>query len=94
MRGQTAAGSSSVWELVVFCIDGEDEEAARERARELGDEYATEYETATGEMLRWRFEAVQDIQLLDPFPPVHGSELFSCFLKEREARSLMEPIDE
>ncbi len=94
MRGKTAAGISPVWELVVFCVDGEDEDDARERAFELGESYTEEYETATGDRLRWKPEAVHEIQLLEPFPPVHGSELFSCFLKEREARSLMEPIDE
>lgn len=94
MRGKTATGSSSLWELVVLCIEGDDEDDAREKAHEVSGRYRSEYKTAEGGMMSWKLEAIHEIAPLDPFPPAHGSELFSCFLKEREARSFMEPIDE
>lgn len=94
MRGATGTEGSPLWEMVVLCIEGDDEDDAREKAQEVGDRYRNDYKTAEGELMRWRLESVREIQPLDPFPPTHGTELFSCFLKDREARSLMEPIDE
>jgi hypothetical protein len=94
VRAEPTTGRSPLWELVVLCIEADDEEDARAKALELSERYVSDYKTVSGDRLRWRPEAVHAIQQLEPFPPEHGSELLSIFLRDDLARSLMEPIVE
>lgn len=87
-------GESRIWEFLVLFIDAADEEDARSKACKIGESYEIEYKNTDEQGVRWKFDSIHQIQMLDPYPPEHGSELFSCFLKDKEARSLMEPIDE
>lgn len=78
-----------LWERTVFLVRAPDEASARERAREvaLGKEH--EYVTATGDRLRWAFQAVEEIQALVQDQLAEGTEVYWQFF-ERVDRSAPE----
>lgn len=82
-----------LWQLVIVCVEADSEEAARAKAVSLGERYECAYDTATGVRLRWRVDGIDSVELIDPFPPQDGTEIFSRFLKDEEVRSLREPIE-
>lgn len=83
----------SLWQLIVVCVEADSEEAARRKAESISERYECEYDTATGTRLRWTFDSIDSVQLVHPFPPGDGAEVFSRFLRDEEVRSLREPIE-
>jgi len=87
----TDRDSDWLWQDSIVLMNASDEEAARQRAEAIGRDHEHEYQTTSG-TVRWEFVRVERLceiegELRD------GTELFSRFLRESEAESLIKPFD-
>jgi hypothetical protein len=87
------ATEEPLWQECIFLIKAESPEAAKNLAIPLARQLETTYETAIG-ALEWRFRAVQSVFAIESEQLTHGVELFSRFLKNAEAASLLEPFED
>jgi hypothetical protein len=82
-----------LWEESIVLINAENEEDARFEAERIGHGHVSEYENANGVMVRTEFFCVQRIfQILNDI--TSGTEIFSRFLRDSEATSLLSPFDD
>jgi hypothetical protein len=82
-----------LWEERILLIYSESEEDARAIAEALAKEEEFEYEAATGEPLIFRYECIESVKEVDE-PLVNGSEVFTRYLRDSEARSMLQPFDD
>ncbi|MGA7614564.1 MAG: DUF4288 domain-containing protein, partial [Thermoanaerobaculia bacterium] len=85
----TDRDSDWLWQDRIVLMNVSDEDMAQQRGEALGREYEHEYQTSSG-TVRWEFVRVERLcqiegELRD------GAELFSRFLRESEAKSLLKP---
>jgi hypothetical protein len=83
-----------IWEERIVLIDAEDASKAAKLARELTEADSLDVLTISGHTLRWRFSHVGQVCALDEGELRSGTELWSRFLKDSEARSLMRPFED
>lgn len=88
---QNSPDSHRLWEERLFLIYAESDEEARARGESLAKQEQFEYEAATGEPLIFRFECIESVKEISE-PLRHGSELFARYLRDSEARSILEPF--
>ena len=84
----------ALWEESIVLVDADDEHRARTFGENFGRDAEHEYETASGDFLRWRFACVERVYPIDTDDLSHGTEIFSRFLRASEAASLLTPFDE
>ena len=84
--------SHFLWEERIVLLDGDDEEDVKMKAEVLGRDAEHEYENANGQLVTYKFECVGTI-CVAPDEPADGCEIFSRFLKDSEARSILTPFD-
>lgn len=91
-RSEHSSKRPGLWELVVILIEANDEMEARSKAEALSRRYDTEFRTADGDHVSWRFQGVQKVEAIDYAENRSGTELYSLHLTEDEARSILNPI--
>lgn len=84
----------SLWEERVVLLKAETMSEALENARKIGPASDVAYETSDGSTLAWKFQCVERIVEIEEESLVSGTEIFSRFLREAEARSLLTPFDD
>jgi hypothetical protein len=77
--GRTSADALREESIRVFLSDGLDR--ARWRAEELGRAAEHEYQNEYGELVRWTFVTVLDVQDLCAFELQDGAEVFSVLFR-------------
>jgi len=83
----------SLWEDRILLIFADSQESARSQAEAIARKAEYDYESAEGRMLSVRFECVERVcEISEEFS--NGCELFSRFLRDSEARSLLQPFDD
>jgi hypothetical protein len=87
------ASQEPLWQECIFLVEADSPEAAREQATQLARQRETRYETSAG-AIEWRFHAVQSVFEIETELLAHGMEVFSRFLRNFEALSLLEPFDD
>jgi len=92
LRSEHESKRPGLWECVVLLVEASSEAEARLKAEELSGRYETEFQTADGDHVRWRFEGVQKAELIEYGDDRSGTELYSLHLTEDEARSILNPI--
>lgn len=85
--------SHFLWEERIVLLSGDDEDEVKEKAEILGHDSEHEYENANGQMVAHRFECVAAICAI-PGEVTDGCEVFSRFLRDSEARSILTPFDD
>lgn len=85
-------GVTPLWEERFILLECEDEEAARIKAEFRGKAEEHEYRNGDNHLVRWHFERVERIFLIENPKLEDGTELFSRFLRDSEARSLLTPF--
>jgi len=92
-RKHTPPKPGSKWEESIRLIDASSEDDARTKAQKLGRAEEHSYDTQDGS-LGWKFERVERVCAIDEAQLANGTELFSRFLRESEAMSLLTPFDD
>jgi hypothetical protein len=83
----------TIWEESIRLIQANTEAEAHQRADRIGTSCSHTYNVQGGTVI-WQFERVQSIYPIEEDELRDGLELFSRFLKDSEARSLLEPFDD
>jgi hypothetical protein len=82
-----------LWEERMFLVFADSEEDARVQAESIARKHELQYENADGVTVVSRFECVERVcSVSDELS--NGCELFSRFLRDSEARSLLQPFDD
>lgn len=89
-----------LWEEKLFLIQAASEEEARQEAARIGKDSECEYDVTDGKpghppgRLRWNFQAVERVICIESPQLVSGTEVFSRFLRDTEAISLLTPFSD
>jgi hypothetical protein len=82
----------SLWEENIVLLRAESHDEAQKQAEVLGKAGEHEYLSATGDLVRWTFQAVESMYEILDASPGHGTEVFSRFLRSREVESILTPF--
>ena len=77
----------------IVLIEAEDDSEARVAAEGFGRSQEVEYATMGGDETGWTFDRILGIHELGNERPSNGTEIFSRFLTDAEAKSLGEKLD-
>jgi uncharacterized protein DUF4288 len=77
----------------IVLIEAEDDSAALVAAEAFGRDQEVEYATMAGDETRWTFERILAIHEIGSDRPGSGTEIFSRFLTDAQAKSLAEKLD-
>ena len=83
----TRDADDMLWEECIILIDAESADHAREKAESVSSAKETEYVSATGDRISWRFERVAFVYEIGE-ELGDATELFARFLRNSEAESL------
>ena len=89
-------GRPPLWEDVIVLIEATTGAEAETHAAMMGRSREHEYSVAKPKphQLRWVFVRVERVCEVDGDTLGHGTELFSRFLRDSEATSLLQPFDD
>ncbi len=82
-----------LWEERILLIDALNGEEAEAKAAEIAQQGEQTVNTAEGATVNWRFQQVERTCLIEDTIE-DGVELFSRFLRESEALSMLTPFDD
>jgi hypothetical protein len=83
-----------LWEERIILVGANNETEAEEKARQLGTQELTRYETSSGTRITWAFDRVDRCCLIEAETLGEGTELFWRFLRDSEVASLLTPFDD
>jgi hypothetical protein len=94
-RGETPGRKEEdlLWEETIVLVQAASHDEARLLAEKIGKDSEVEYESASGERIRWTFRSVFDMYelpeegILGP-----GTEVFCRFLRQSQVQSLTTPL--
>lgn len=86
-------GVCALWEEQIVLISAESDQAARERAVKIGSSKEHRYTSANENVVRWKFRGVERLFPIEGESIADGIELFSRFLRETEAKSILKAFD-
>lgn len=84
----------SLWEEQFFLVESDDEKLAWKEAEKLATRREAPYKNDQGELISWKFVKVDRVYAIPDERLVSGVEVFSRFLRDSEAKSLMTPFEE
>ena len=82
----------TVWEETFVLVDAENEEHAREKVSRKASTDQTAYTSTTEDSVVWNFVGSPRVQYCEEL--TDGAELFSRFLRNSEAISLLRPFED
>ena len=82
----------SLWEAQFILIKATDKDSAYREAMGHANRPVTPYKNKAGEIVFWRFVKIERIYEIGDDRLTSGTEVFSRFLRNSEARSLMVPF--
>lgn len=85
--------SEPLWEERIILVKAIDEGDAKSKAEAIGREENHRYKASSGANVKWRFAQVERVCSIDE-DIGNGTELFSRFLRESEAKSILTPFDD
>ena len=83
-----------LWEESFFLIQASTQQEAFEKAEAIGKEQECSYLVTVGDSAHWSFVKVERVVEVMQENLCDGAELFSRFLRSKEAISLLTPIEE
>jgi len=85
----TASSEEALWEERHLLLAAPDEQAANLMAIQAGNEGQVAYEGENRDQITWTFREVERVHRVESDDLQSGVEIFSRFLKETEAKSLL-----
>ena len=95
--GETAGRSERdlLWEESIVLVQADSCVEARLSAEGIGKGTEVEYDSASGERIRWTLRNVYRVYEIEEREVLRtGTEVFSRFLRQSEVQSLMTPFNE
>lgn len=86
------SNSDGLWEESIYLIDARDQIEAECKSKEIITSEKCEYQTQTGETVKWEFDSILSVYEILDDQIASGSELFSRFLRKEEVESLKTPF--
>jgi Domain of unknown function (DUF4288) len=86
--------ADSLWEEQFFLIESDSEKLAFEKAEQLASRREAPYKNDKGELISWQFVKVDRVYSIAEEKLGSGVEVFSRFVRDSEAKSLMTPFEE
>jgi len=69
----------------IYLVEADDDDDAEQKASEVGTQAQHEYANDKGQMVRWRFRRVLDVQELCEPRIAHGTEVFSRMFRRSQS---------
>jgi hypothetical protein len=88
-HGQLPLDGNLLWEERIVLVEAEDESSAERKAAKLGKAEEHEYLNQRGAAVRWTFEKIERICVIEGGLLKDGTELFSRFLRDSEVKSIL-----
>ena len=85
--------ADSLWEEQFFLIESDNEKLAWNEAEKLASRREAPYKNKKGELISWQFVKVDQVYAIPDEKLGSGVEVFSRFLRDSEAKSLMTPFE-
>jgi len=86
-------GKDPLWLESICLFQAPSEQVAREAAERYGRSEEHSYEVSKGDVVTWRFVRVERIYTVELDGLDAGGEVFSRFLRDAEAKSLLAPLE-
>jgi hypothetical protein len=86
--------SSNIWEESIRLIQADTSELALKKANFIGAGEKVNYIVHSGDTVTWEFVKVERVYEIMDEQIKDGTELFSRFLRDSEAESLLTPFNE
>lgn len=83
----------ALWEEQFILIEAPDQQSAYREAFAIANRPRAPYKNKEGRSIHWRFVKVERVYEILDGTPLSGTEVFSRFLRDSEAKSLMVPFD-
>ncbi len=85
-----------LWQQVIVLLEADSEADARSIAERIGQSRAHSYRVSTPEphVLKWGFERIELLFLINEPQLTTGVEVFARFLRESEVESMLTPFDD
>lgn len=92
-KSERGDSQSPLWEERIVLVFAIDENEAKQKATALATEYESEYTVLGGAKVKWKFHQIERVFSIDD-DLKDGAELFSRFLRNDEAKSILTPFDD
>lgn len=92
-KSERGDSQSPLWEERIVLVSAIDEKEAKEKATALATEYESEFTVSGGAKVKWNFHQIERVFSIDDNLQ-DGAELFSRFLRNDEAESILTPFDD
>ncbi|MFS1524429.1 DUF4288 domain-containing protein [Microbulbifer sp. 2304DJ12-6] len=92
-KSERSDSEPPLWEERIILVSATDEVEAEEKAKKSTREYESEFITSDSVEIAWKFHQVERVFPIDD-DIEDGAELFSRFLRQSEAESLLAPFDD
>ena len=86
--------TDSLWEESVVLVKADTEDDALMIATAIGRSQELSYTVEGGTELRWRFDRVVSVYMIESEDLQSGTELFSRFIRASEVESLLTPFED
>ena len=92
-RSERGDSQSPLWEERIILVSAIDEDEAKDKAEKHARENESEFTAADGVNIKWVFYQIERVFPIDG-DIEDGVELFSRFLRQSEAESLLTPFND
>jgi hypothetical protein len=82
-----------LWEEIILLIKADSEEEAALKAEKKAKDEEISYESVDEHKVTWKFRQIERVCLINEDTLIDGLEIFSRFLKDTEAKSLLTKFD-
>lgn len=86
--------ANSLWEEQFVLVESVDEQQASKLVQERYGHDQAPYKNNKGDLIAWKFVAIERVYAIEQQTLNNGTEVFSRFLRDSEVQSLLTPFSE